>query len=135
MARVKEEAMRIAKSYDPAWSFEPVPAARVAKLPPPVRALLDRFARELVAAEVAAGGEAIPPVWRLVRDAQDRSAWIIVGDVRVAFASLVYASREWEQWKYRSPQRGWAVLADLLRDRSEATRLVTPSEEIGRAHV
>ncbi len=122
--------MRVATPYDPAWSFDAVPVGRVAKLPAPVCALLDRFARELVAVEVAAGGEAIPPVWRLVRDTQDRSTWVIVGDVRVSFSSLVYTSREWERWKYRSPQRGWAVLADLLRDRSAETRLVAPSDVV-----
>jgi hypothetical protein len=112
--------MRIAKPYDPAWSFGPVPAARVAKLPPDVLRLLDRFARELVAAEVAAGGEPIAPVWQLVRDAPDRSTWVIVGDVRAALASVIFASPEWDRWKYRSPQRGWAVLADLLRERPTA---------------
>ena len=112
--------MRIATPYDPAWSFAPVPADRVAKLPAPVRELLDRFARELVAAEVAAGGEAIAPVWRLVHDTQDGTTWVIVGDVRVSFPSLIYASREWDRWKYRSPQRGWAALASLLRERPGA---------------
>ena len=113
--------MRIAKAYNPSWAFEPVPAARVSRLPPGVLRLLDHFARELVAAEVAAGGEPVPSVWRLVRDAQDGSTWVIVGDTRASLASLVFNSREWERWKYRSPQRGWAVLADLLREPSAVT--------------
>jgi hypothetical protein len=114
--------MRIAKAYDPTWSFEAVPTERVAKLPPDVVRLLDRFTRELVAAEVRAGGEPIAPVWRLVRDAKDRSTWVIVGDVRASFVVLVSTSAEWERWKYRSPQRGWAVLADLFRARPAAPR-------------